>query len=141
MSRTVIPYRTFPDGLDSHAYSAVIRVQLAPNSTHAVRTRRFEAIVDSGATRCHFHSGLAGYLGIDLRSGISEITNGIGGQEEVWLHDLTLYIPGGPVKIRAGFKDNLPIAGLLGMAGFFDNFNITFEAVSRQCILERIYRV
>lgn len=30
---------------------------------------------------------------------------------------MKLFIPGGPVIIKAGFKESLPIAGLLGMAG------------------------
>jgi len=106
---------------------------------NAPRTKRFEAIIDSGATRCLFHSGLATYLGIDLKSGLLEVTNGIGGEEQVWLHDVTLFIPGGPVKIRAGFKENLPVAGLLGTTGFFDHFNVTFEAYAQQCVLERVY--
>ena len=51
-----------------------------------------------------------------------------------------LYIPGGPVTIKAGFKDNLPIAGLLGMSGFFEHFNVTFDPRGQVCILERVYK-
>ena len=117
----------------------MLKVQIAFAVPNAPRTKRFEAIIDSGATRCLFHSELATYLGIDLKSGLLEITNGIGGEEQVWLHDVTLFIPGGPVKIRAGFKESLPVAGLLGTTGFFDHFNVTFEAYSKQCVLERVY--
>jgi hypothetical protein len=121
-------------------YSAVLRVQAALPSQNAPRTKRFEAIIDSGATRCLFHASLATYLGIDVKTGVREVTNGIGGQEEVWLHDVMLYVPGGPVRIRAGFKENLPVGGLLGTVGFFEHFDITFEAIARQCVLDRIYR-
>jgi hypothetical protein len=31
------------------------------------------------------------------------------------------------LRIRAGFVDNLPVAGLLGRRGFFENFIITFD--------------
>lgn len=115
------------------------KVQIALAEPNAPRTKRFEAVIDSGATRCLFHAQIASSLGLDFRSGILEITNGIGGQEDTWLHDLALYIPGGPVKIRAGFKENLPVAGLLGTSGFFEHFNITFEAAAKQCVMERIY--
>jgi hypothetical protein len=138
--RTFNPYRTFPDEFGAHLFSAVLRVQIALDIPNAPRTRRFEAIIDSGATRCIFHAGIAEFLGIDVRSGDCELTNGIGGEEEVWIHPVTLYIPRGPVHIRAGFKENLPLAGLLGMSGFFDHFNVTFESLARQCVLERIYR-
>ncbi len=74
-----------------------------------------------------------------MSSGVREITNGIGGPEEVWLHDVHLYIPGGMVRIKAGFKDNLPLSGLLGTSGFFEHFRITFEGDTKQCVLERVY--
>jgi hypothetical protein len=44
------------------------------------------------------------------------------------------------VLARAGFSDSLPIAGLLGMAGFFENFNITFDPIALCVELERLYR-
>jgi len=64
--------------------------------------------------------------------------NGIGGLETSWLHDITLYVFGGPIKIRAGFKENLPITALLGMNGFFQHFNVTFEGAAQRCVLDRI---
>jgi hypothetical protein len=52
---------------------------------------------------------------------------------------VALYVPGGIVNIRAGFSDDLPIAGLLGMNGFFDHFNVYFNPTAHQCELERIF--
>jgi Aspartyl protease len=137
--QTIVQYRAFPDNFGSHLYWAAINVQLALPSPNAPRTKRFEAIIDSGATRCLFHANLAQHLGIDLRSGLLEMMNGIGGREELWLHSVKLHIPGGAINITAGFKENLPLAGLLGMTGFFDHFNITFEAAAKRCVLDRIY--
>jgi hypothetical protein len=65
---------------------------------------------------------------------------GIGGEEEVWFHDVILFIPGGPVRVQAGFQESLPIAGLLGMSGFFEHFRMTFASASRQCELERLFK-
>lgn len=137
--RTVIPYRVFPDGFGSHLYWTVMNVQIALPTRNAPRTKRFEAVIDSGATRCLFHASIAAYLGLDLKAGTLEMTGGIGGLEETWLHSVALYIPGGPITITAAFKENLPLGGLLGMTGFFDQFNVTFDAAAQQCVLERIY--
>ncbi len=40
--------------------------------------------------------------------------------------------------ITAGFKENLPLAGLLGMQGFFEDFVITFDQNALACDLQRI---
>jgi hypothetical protein len=88
---------------------------------------------------CLFHSDIGDFLGLDVKTGRLQMTNGIGGPEETWMHDITLYIPGGPVQITAGFKENLSVAGLLGIRGFFDHFKITFDSVAKECLLERIF--
>ncbi len=64
--------------------------------------------------------------------------NGIGGPEETWVHDITLYTFGGPIPIQAGFKENLPLAALLGMNGFFQHFIVRFDGSARECTLDRI---
>jgi hypothetical protein len=134
------PYRVYPDQHGGYIYQPVLNVNLALNKPNAPRTKRFEAVIDSGASRCVFHSEFAIILGIDLRSGTKETTNGIGGPEDVWLHDVTLYVPGGPVVICAGFKENLPVLGLLGMTGFFEHFDIFFDSSLQQVTLDRVHR-
>lgn len=44
---------------------------------------------------------------------------------------VSVYIPGRPVKITAAFKDRLPVAGLLGMHGFFESFRVSFHPDSK----------
>jgi hypothetical protein len=129
-----------PDSFGGYACTAMLNVQIALPSENAPRTKRFEAVIDSGASHCIFHADFARHLGIDLPSCPTATTLGIGGSESLYLHDLTLYIPGGPSTIKAGFKENLPIAGLLRMIGFFDHFKITFDSGGQICILERIYK-
>jgi hypothetical protein len=41
---------------------------------------------------------------------------------------------------EAGFSDDLPLLGLLGMRGFFEHFNIMFNPTARQVELDRLYR-
>jgi hypothetical protein len=134
-----IPYRVYPDRFGSYVYSVRLDVSVALTNPSAPRTKRFEAIIDSGATRCLFHSDIGRFLGLDLRSGEKEITQGIGGLSDTYIHDIVLYIPGGPVTIKAAFKEDLPIAALLGMNGFFQHFVITFNQSALVCDLERLY--
>jgi hypothetical protein len=74
-----IPYRVFPDQFGSHVYSVRLQVSIALPSPGAPRTKRFEAVIDSGATRCMFHSNIGRYIGLNIESGEKEITQGIGG--------------------------------------------------------------
>lgn len=118
----------------------MLNVQVALPAPNSPRTKRFEVVIDSGASRCLFHSDLATFLGIDTTKCPVEPTQGIRGTENAYLHDLMLYIPGGPVTIKAGFKEHLPVAGLLGMNGFFEHFKVLFDGGGQCCELERIFK-
>ena len=136
-----IPYRLFDDGHGGYLPSVTLRVQLGRTGDSSQRSRVIEAIIDSGATRCVFTAEIAAEMGIDLKSGVREIALGIGGEQEMWLHDVMLYLPGGAVEIHAAFQEDMPLAGLLGMQGFFEHFRITFDGAVRQCELERLFKL
>jgi hypothetical protein len=87
-----------------------------------------------------FHADIGRFIGLKIDSGEKEITQGIGGLTDTYVHEVAMYIPGGPVKIKAAFKEDLPIAGLIGMNGFFEHFVITFNQNALTCELERVYR-
>ena len=135
-----IPYRPQPDQYGSCHYSVMLNVQFSLPKPNSPRTKRIECVIDSGASCCLFHSSIADHLGLDLKAGRVQMTNGIGGIEETWLHDISLFIPGGPIQITAGFKENLSVAGLLGMTGFFEHFRVTFDSAAKECVLERIFQ-
>jgi hypothetical protein len=135
-----IEYKAFPNDVSGSIYSAMLNVQVALPAPQSPRTKRFEAIIDSGASRCLFHADIGSFLGIDIKKCPVEVTQGIGGDCDTYLHDLTLYIPGGPVTIKAGFKENLPAAGLLGMEGFFDHFIVVFDPTAKACELTRLFQ-
>lgn len=118
----------------------MLNVQIALPSKSAPRTKRFEAVIDSGASRTLLHSDLAAHLGLDLKSGEIEVTLGIGGSETTYLHLIALYLPGGPIITKVGFKEKLPVAGLLGMKGFFEHFKVSFDPDLKLCDIQRIYR-
>jgi hypothetical protein len=137
-----IAYKVYPDKhgpSGSFLYCAMLGVQAALPNLNAPRTKRFEAVIDSGATRTLLHSDIAAHLGLNIKTGQLETTQGISGSESVYLHEIMLYLPGGPIKAKVGFKENLPIAGLLGMNGFFEFFKVTFNPESKICEIQRIY--
>jgi hypothetical protein len=136
-----IAYKVFPkDKYGTPAYSAMLNVQLALTAPNAPRTKRFEAIIDSGASRCMFHADIGRYLGLDIQMGDYEKTQGIAGSSDAWIHPVRLYLPGGAIDIHihAAFKEGLPIGGLLGMNGFFDHFLVNFCYPLLSCEIERI---
>lgn len=119
----------------------MLKVQIARAEKNALRSKRFEAIIDSGASRCVFHSSIGEGIGIDVKAGSVEEQIGITGKKsQSYLHDVYLYTPGGTLTIRAAFSEELPIAGILGMDGFFENFKILFDPINNQCEIERINR-
>ena len=136
-----VPYKKFPDPSVSGgvSYYAAIAVGISSPGKNSPRSKRFEAIIDSGASNCIFHSNLGTAIGLDVPKGEPLRTLGVAGPTSVYLHDIFLYVPDGVLAIRAGFSSELPIAGLLGMNGFFDSFRITFDPTVRACTLERLH--
>jgi len=133
------PYKKYP-APGGFFYAATIPVNIALPAKNSPRSKRFEAIIDSGASQCIFHANIGRAIGLDIEKGELATTNGIAGPTNVFLHDISLYVPGGIVAARAGFSDALPLAGLLGMTGFFENFKITFDPTAFRVELERLYR-
>lgn len=122
---------------------AALPVQISNPAKHSPPCRKFEAIIDSGASQCLFHSSIGKSIGLDIEKGEPAETTGISGvATDIFLHTVSLYVLGNMFKIRAGFADKLPLAGLLGRIGFFEYFKITFDPSSNPpgFDLERIYR-
>ena len=133
-----IDYKIRPDRYGSHVYSAMLNVQLSLPLPNSPRTKKFEALIDSGAARSLFHADVGRYLGLDVQMGDLERLQGVAGPSDSWVHRVRLYAFGSPHEIYAGFKEDLPIAGLLGMNGFFDHFLVTFIHPALACEIERI---
>lgn len=81
------------------------------------------------ATVC-FPESIAFALGIDLETGHRERRSGVGGNQDVWIHPVVLYVGEHALDIKAAFTKNLPVSGLLGRRGFFEHFKITFDPSS-----------
>jgi hypothetical protein len=133
-----IPFKIQPDNYGDHIYTVLVNTQLSLQAPNSPRTKRFEAVVDSGASRCMFHADIGRRLGLDIKAGDHELTQGIGGPEDAWIHPVKLFVFGAPIDIYAAFKEGLPCAGLLGMNGFFDHFLVSFIQPALTCEVERI---
>lgn len=134
-----VPYRKYPTKSGGFYYAAVLPVNIALPQKNSPRSKRFEAIIDSGATLCQFQASIGRAIGLNIEQGEPIETMGVAGPTKMFMHDISLYLPGGIVTVRAGFSDLLPTPGLLGMSGFFEHFKITFDPSAARCELERIF--
>ena len=133
-----IPYTIVESVSGPAIHSVSLNVQLSKPGVSYPRIPFFEVLVDSGASRCLFPARAAALLGLTLEEGIQMTTHGINGPMSVWIHDVTLHIAGESVVVPAGFSPTLTGSGLLGLTGFFSNFNVTFDAELLECRFERI---
>lgn len=138
-----IPYKKYPDSLSPAGfyYVASLPINIGLSVKNSPRSKRFDAIIDSGASSCVFHASIGRAIGLEIEKGLAALTQGFAGPTKLYLHDISLFVPGGMVATRAGFSDELPIAGLLGMVGFFESFRVTFDPIALQVELDRIHRV
>jgi len=122
------PYKTVPLPNGGFDWLPILRVQLSRGSRV---TAPFETVIDSGSFDCLFHADIARALGIkDITSGELKMSGGVvkGVQMKTYGHEMRLVIGADTFKVKAFFAEEMPIAGLLGRLGFFDNFTVTFHA-------------
>ncbi len=125
-------------------FCAVLLVQIGNPAKHSPPSKRFEALIDSGASRCIFHASIGKAVGFDVEKGEKEETIGISGQAStIYLHRVSLHVAAQIITIRAGFSYEIPLAGALGRMGFFDNFKVILDpSTNPPCFeLERIARI
>ena len=134
------PYLTAPGPSGAILYYPFVPIRIGALRGQA--TRYFEALVDSGAADCMFQASLASAIGLELTAGTPSARTGIGGQSEVWVHPISLFVGEHVLQLNAAFSETLPVAGLLGRSGFFEHFRITFDPAGHPpgLELERIYK-
>ena len=76
-----------------------------------------------------FHADIGRSLLIKIEKGVKGEVGGVapGVRVDAYFHDVNLWVGADILKIRAGFVEKLPVAGLLGRRGFFENFIVTFD--------------
>lgn len=102
------------------------------------------AILDSGGDFTLIPRGIAEILKINVNELPTETALGVGGRVTVWKTKATIELSGPgehrrftfniPVMVRDQNIENFPI--LLGRAGFFDKFEITFKEKDKSIILK-----
>jgi len=137
-----LPYKKYPapDLPGGFFYAATVPVNIALPAKNSPRSKRFDAFIDSGASQCIFHAAIGRAIGLEKEKGQVVSTNSIQGPTDIYVHDISLYAPGGIVRARAGFSDALPRAGVPGMSGFFEYFKVTFDPTALHVQLKRLYK-
>jgi hypothetical protein len=136
------PNPAFPK--ETSLWLPLLNVKLDYPARHSPPTRRFEAFVDSGSPDCFFHADIGRAIGVPIKDGAEAPLSGIisTGSASAFFHDVGLHVGTDIIRIRAGFCDQLSVAGILGRRGFFDNFMVTFDhaAVPPAFEIQRIHR-
>jgi hypothetical protein len=119
----------------------VLNVSLIYNHSE---TKRFEALVDSGAASCLFHAKIGRALGMKVETGKEGPLGGVLANKKgkLFFHDVKIKWMGHMINIYAGFSDELSTLAILGRNGFFDNFSIAFDPCDTPpgMQIRRIYR-
>lgn len=98
------------------------------NLYHGNREIRTEVLVDSGASISTFHGDLAEPLGVNLETGEKTYLQGISGRALGYVHELNLKVGKVHFQCPIVFSDELiSSVNLLGRAGFFGNFLVSFD--------------
>jgi hypothetical protein len=120
------PTKAFPEKVQ---WWPIIPVRLV-DKRMTVKTKPFAAVVDSGSAPCLFHADILKTFNIKLESGIEGTLGGIGKGPAipVFYHDIRILIGlDWVIEVKAGFSEQLSVAGILGRNGFFDSFKIIFD--------------
>jgi len=95
---------------------------------HHAKSKRFDALVDTGTDYCLFDAMIGASIGIKINNGPEGDVGGIiaGARSKVYFHNVKLIVGADIVEIKAGFSFDIT-ANLLGQTGFFDNFSVSFN--------------
>lgn len=117
-----------------YIYRPVIPVKLSLGK----QTITFDGLIDSGADECTFPGWIAKILGHNLHKGNPKIFSGIGGSVLSYLHKTHMWINGNEFTVDVYYShewDDMPF-GLLGQAGFFVHFDISFRYKKKEIVLK-----
>jgi hypothetical protein len=124
----IFPCKDYPDWKGQSDWCAALRLRISNPVKHSPPSQPFEVLIDTGASRCIFHSQIGRSVGFDIESGEEEQTLGVSGEPtKLYLHHVSIYVMGVIVPIVAGFCADIPLAGLLGRRGFLEHFKFTFD--------------
>lgn len=127
-----VKYRTYVRrGAEEFGKMPIMHV-LLKNGKNAIN---LDCLVDSGAGECVFNVDIADALGLDLTGAPTKQYEAVGGTTlTAKIHPIKLQVVGFNdewITIKAGFiaDDEIP---LLGHAGFFEHYELTFRSYRSQ---------
>ena len=134
------PFRNRGVPEQTRVWRPILTVQIICG--HA-KSKRFDAVVDTGSDYCLFHANIGAAIGIKIDQGPEGDLGGVvgGPRAKVYYHNVKLVVATEIVDIKAGFSWDLT-ENLLGQFGFFENFMVTFnhEFTAPYFELQRIHR-
>jgi hypothetical protein len=130
-SRRALPRRTtfrYLKDAQGH-YAPIVYLQVWTGN----RWLYLQAYVDSGASWSIFHADVAQLVGLKLaRARRRYVALGNGSVIPVFLHRVRVRFAGAEFTVPAGFSDALKVGfNVLGRAGFFDRFAMSFNDRAR----------
>ena len=134
LSRVEFPYLKDAQG----RYAPIVYLQAWTGN----RWLYLQAYVDSGASWSVFHVDVAQLLGIKLnRAKRRYVALGNGSVLPIYLQRIKVRFAGQEFLVPAGFSDALRMGfNLMGRAGFFDRFLMTFNDRARTLTVSRLSR-
>lgn len=129
----------FPYVKDAHGrYAPIVYLQAWTGN----RWLYLQAYVDSGASWSVFHVDVAQLLGIKLNTVKRRyVALGNGAVLPIYLAQLKVRFAGAEFVVPAGFSDALHMGfNLMGRAGFFNRFSMTFNDRARLLTVARLSR-
>lgn len=121
--------QNLPTGHPQQQPSWVPVIPIRLSYGHGPQTKRFEALIDSGAPDCLFSADIAAFLKIKIESGTEGFMGGLvqGPKVKVHYHYVNLWVGAEMIRIKAAFASGMSAAAILGRRGFFENFIIKFD--------------
>ena len=141
MTTFIVPYTDFPIPACAAFPNGriAIRPSLVLTLVNGANRLSCYGLVDSGADHCVFRGSFMQPLGLDPLTAPIEMTSGLG-SANVPTHFCSVAIDLGVVRIPvyAGFTPGMDQLGfgLLGQAGFFEAFKITFDYANERFPVE-----
>lgn len=96
--------KDYPNLKDPGDWLAVLPVQISDPLRHSPPCRKFEAVIDSGASICMFHSSIGESIGLNIEKGEKDQTIGVSGAPTVmYRHKIHLHVLGTYSKFKRDF--------------------------------------
>jgi hypothetical protein len=99
-------YKNYPRYKGVDDWAAALPVQVSNPAKHSPPCRKFEAVIDSGASLCLFHSSIGHGIGLNVEKGELDETIGVSGvPTKLYRHTVSLHVLGNISR----FEPDLPI--------------------------------